>query len=150
MEDILPRTETGPMDCLMRTEAGQETEALLRGITPKGDIPLGTEISPHEDNLRGDTPLRTEIGQARGSPILVPEIRGRPLEDRTVGPTEISLRTDLGLGTTPSPTAGLRADPLLEAVGLALAPHGAGLAGPCPRTGPAGPPPGTPGRCTPP
>jgi len=148
--DIPPRRERSPMNIIWTTEAGQMTEACLRGTTPKGDIPQKTETDPHEDSPRGGIPPRTEIELDTLNPTLETDrIRGQPPEARTIGPTGINPETDQGLKMALSPTTGLRADPLLEAVDQAPTPHGAGQAGPCPRTGPAGPPPGIPGGPTP-
>lgn len=150
MEDILPGTEIGQTDHLRRIEVAQETEVSLKETSLKGDIPQETGNGPLEDSPKGGTPPKTEIGLEVPSPILTLEMtRGHCLEVMTPGPTGINPRTGQDLAIALSSSKELRADLLLEAVEVAKTLHGVGQAGLSPWTGPAGPPLGTPERCTP-
>jgi hypothetical protein len=142
MEGTLPGIETSPEDGPTRPEAARKSEAGLRGILPREDIPPKAGMSPTEDNPEGGIPPRTE--EIRPVLILGPtpspdRTGGHPL-DRTTGPIGISRETDPSLDRALSPT-GLRADPLPGEKGVPVTspPLGAGLAGPLQRAGPAGP-----------
>ena len=112
MEGTLPRTETGVLASLRRPEAAQRSEAGLKGILPREDIP------PRTGEIRPDL---------IPSPTPGPDRTGGHLLDRTIVPTGISLETDPSLDTALSPT-GLRANlpPEEMEVPVTLPLHGAG------------------------